>query len=147
MKSRRTRLGLVTATFVAVVASILAPTWAWARYNGAGAETNIIATHIMVPPGEPSCGTISLLSVHLSWAASTDPIAFTAYEVAKATVSGGPYTVVGTFPTNVFSDTVTTGGGTDTYWVVRTVYHNWRGTSPERHISSVAGLGLVALCL
>ncbi len=142
MAPRTWRTGwLLTAAAVVVVAGILAPAAAWARYGSAGAETNTFATHVLLAPGEPSCGAISLFSVPLSWTAPTDASFVSSYDIGTATTSGGPYTYVNVGTAR--STSVEAGLG-NYYYVVRTEDHLWRGAnSAERH---VLGVGLVATC-
>jgi hypothetical protein len=49
-----------------LVASILTPTWAWARYGSSGLRTNIFASEVMAPVTSFACSAIGL-AVHLTW--------------------------------------------------------------------------------
>lgn len=143
MTSRRGRMRLAMASTVVLV-SLVMPSLAWARYGSTGAETNIFATRVFVAPGEPSCGAINLLAVTFSWTAPSDAAFISSYDFGKGSASGGPYTY-----TNVPSgrSITTTVSGSGAYVVVRSVRDSWKGVdSAERHVTSVGGLGVIALC-
>lgn len=136
---------VLLATTVVVLASILAtPMKAWARSGVEGAETNIFATHILGAPPTSSCSGLAILSISLSWTAPSDASYVLGYEVGSSTSSGGPYSY-GANLGNVFSTTVSILTGT-TYLVVRSVNHNWFGstTSPQR--KAIGVLTLLATC-
>jgi hypothetical protein len=140
-RARRT-IGLVVATVVVAV-GVLSPPWAWARFGTKGAETNTFATHVLGTPPASSCGGLGILSVTLSWTAPADAAYVLSYELGQSSTSGGPYsyTNVG----NVLTKTLSISSG-NTYFVVRTVNHNWvgSGVSPERHVVGI--LFLAATC-
>ena len=139
MARQRHRLTLVTALAV-VMTSVALPSLAWAHYRPSGSGSTTFSTHVLLVDAQPTCPTISVLTVTLTWAAPTDAAYVTSYEVGKSSSSGGPYTYssAGTGPsTNVV---VVLG---DFYFVIRSLNHNWQGpSSPERHVHAV----LVASC-
>jgi len=138
--TRRQRIGIV-ATVLVVVASLVTPTVAWARFRSAGSETNAFATHVLGTPGRPGCSGLGVLTVTLSWAAASNPSYVLSYELGEDSSSGGPYSYsnVG----NVTSVTMGISLGTH-YYVVRAVNHNWRG--PDSLERRVNGLVVVATC-
>jgi hypothetical protein len=138
MNRQRTFWGLTAAL---VVASLVVPTLAWAKYKATGAETNTFVTHVMTTtsqrPGQPSCGNINVLAVPLSWAAPTDTSFVTGYEIGKSNSPGGPYT-----PYTFVAGTSTTVNVllSDQYYVVHAMNHQYRGLdSVERHVSVFLG--------
>ncbi len=138
---RRRTIGSLTATAV-VVASIVMPAAAWARYRTNGSETNTFATHVLLAPGRPSCGGLGILSGTLSWTAPTDVAFATSFELGESATSGGAYTY--TDVGLVTSKTLSISSGHH-YYVVRTVNHQWSGApSPERDVLGI--LGLAATC-
>lgn len=139
--TRLRRLGFVAAALV-VTASLVTPTLAWAKYRGAGVETNTFATHVLLAPGRPSCSGLGVLSVTLSWSAPSDSAYALSYELGESGSSGGSYSYsnVG----NVTSVSIGVSNGSH-FYVVRTVNHNWRGIpSVERQVNGV--LFLAANC-
>ena len=139
--TRFRRLGFVAAALV-VTASLVTPTVAWAKYRGAGAETNTFATHVLLAPGRPTCAVLGILSIRLTWTAPSDSSFVDGYQLGVATSSGGTYSY-----TNVgLVLTTTVGIGLGDFWyVVRSMDSLWRGAvSLERKVN---GLGIVATCL
>jgi len=119
-----------------VVVSLVMPTLAWAKYRAVGVETNTFLTHVMTTtsqrPGRPTCGSISVLSVPLSWSAPSDTTFVTGYEVSRSNSTGGPYT-----PYTVVTGTSTTVTALlfDQFYVVSAMNHQWRGLpSAERRV-------------
>jgi hypothetical protein len=94
-----------------------------ARLTDAAAPTLSVTTDTLDPPTSLSAtgGAVALLS----WTATVDTYA-TGYDVLRGSVSGGPYSVVGSVTPRT---TVTTGdtppaSGT-WYYVVRSVFQSW----------------------
>jgi hypothetical protein len=127
------RLGLVTAAAVVVVTSILAPTWAWARYNVtgvAGGETNTFQTVILATPTIPTCSGLGIASstVTFSWTVSV-PTKIVSYAIDQSSSLNGTYTA---FVANTNSTATSYGPftipGSAAYYKIRALNHSW--TSP-----------------
>jgi subtilisin-like proprotein convertase family protein len=81
------------------------------------AQASAVTPPLPVPPGNVVATALTPTRVSVTW----DPVAgATAYEVWRATVSGGPYVKKGTVPGTSFTDTAA-ASGTTYYYVVRTV--------------------------
>ncbi len=107
---------------ILVAAGGLAPV-SLARFTDAAALTLSVATDTLDPPtGLAATGGTSAA---LSWTATADAYA-TGYDVLRGTVSGGPYSVVGSVsPRTVVAttDAPTTSG--TYYYVLRSVFQSW----------------------
>ncbi|NJP88308.1 oxidoreductase [Nonomuraea sp. FMUSA5-5] len=69
-------------------------------------------------PGLPSASGTTATSTTLTWAASTDDVGVTGYDVLRATgASGGSFTQAGTSATTTYTDTGLTAGTTYRYQV------------------------------
>ena len=122
--SRRHRLltlGLTLALAPAVVGA--APGVSLARLTDAATTTEALATDTLNPP--TSLAAVGGVSAALAWTATTSAYA-TGYEVRRATVSGGPYSLVTTVTprTTVAATDILTASGTY-YYVVRSYFQNW----------------------
>lgn len=137
---RRRRMGFVAGALI-VVASLVMPTLAWAKYRVAGSETNVFATHVLVPPARPTCSGLGVLSVTLNWIAPSDSTYFTSYELGRSTTSGSGYVWTNMALATSANPVIQNG---NQYFVVRTVNQLWRGVSPEQRVNSV--LNLVVTC-
>jgi fibronectin type 3 domain-containing protein len=98
--------------------------------NAAGESANstqVSATPEPPPPAAPTnlMATPDNAIVTLTWTASTDA---SSYNVKRGTVSGGPYTQIGTATTTSYTDTTVTNG-TAYYYVVSAV--DASGESPN----------------
>lgn len=101
-----------------------------AIWTNAKTDSGTFRAHTLVAPTTLSAtgGT----SANLSWPITSDPSA-TGYTVYRATVSGGPYVLVGTVAsrtTLTFTDTPPASG--TYYYVVRSTYAGWESlNSPQ----------------
>jgi chitodextrinase len=69
-------------------------------------------------PGTPTSSGTTGAATTLTWTASTDNMHVTGYDIYRAPgASGGTFTLVGTSPTNTFTDTGLTAGATYSYQV------------------------------
>lgn len=81
-------------------------------YGGGGGGDNQPPT----TPGTPTASGVTSSSVTLNWAASTDNVGVTGYQVFRATgTTGGTFTQVGSPATNTFTDTGLSGSTTYRY--------------------------------
>jgi fibronectin type 3 domain-containing protein len=105
------------------------------RLTATGSSGNNVDSLILTLNGAQSPGTPTGLAADagntqatLSWAASPGA---TGYSVKRATVSGGPYTEVGTPSGTTFTNTGLTAGTTYYYVVAAAVSGSWSGNSTE----------------
>ena len=139
MAKRGQRLALATMLAVVIV-SIAMPSLAWAHYGSSGSGSTAITTHVLLADAQPTCPSINVLTVTLSWTAPADASKVISYEVGKSSTSGSGY-VYSSAGTGLSTSVVVVLG--DFYFVIRSVNHLWRGPpSPERHVTAL----LVASC-
>jgi hypothetical protein len=106
-----------------------------ARLTDAAAPTLSVTTDTLDPPTSltASGGT----SASLSWTATVDTYA-TGYDVLRGSVSGGPYSVVGSVAPRT---TVTTGDTPPTsgtwYYVLRSVFQSWTSVNSNQASAAV----------
>ncbi len=82
-------------------------------------------------------------SASLTWVATSDTYA-SGYELQRATVSGGPYTVVSTItPRSMVSATDAPGSNGTYFYVLRSVFQNWRSVDSNQ-ASAVISLGPIS---
>jgi hypothetical protein len=137
--TRLRKLGFVAAALV-VTASLVTPTLAWAKYRAAASETNVFATHVLLAPGTPTCGVISLLTVTLSWTPPSDSAYVDTYEVGYGPSAVGPFANFISAGTNTFK-IISIPGFSTRYYVVHTTNDSWTGAnSGSRRVDSLVAL-------
>ena len=136
-------VAVVGANVTSYQAAGLSPSTAYSfrvrAYNGAGtsaysntASATTQAGTVQVPAAPTSVtATAGNAQVALSWAASSGA---TSYNVKRATVSGGPYTTVGTAATTSFSNTGLTNG--TTYFYVVTALNSAGESASSAQVSA-----------
>ena len=111
------RLAALAGGISVMLASASAAGAGWS--GGASAGPQSIASGSLAAPGTPSptvnCVQSVSISVALSWPAAASA---TSYDVMRATVSGGPYALVGSSGTTAYSDTTVVQQRTYYYVVV-----------------------------
>ena len=123
---------LAIAAAVVLVSTVLGASAepSLARLTDAATSTQAISTETLDPPtGLAATGgtTAALL-----WLATTDTYA-TGYEIQRATVSGGPYSVVSTVtPQTAVSTTDAPSVGGTYYYVVRSYFQNWTSVNSNQ---------------
>jgi hypothetical protein len=145
----------VAALAVAMAVWLEPATGAWATFRATAARTTTVSAHGMATPAQPTCSGLGVLSVHLSWPATSDAsqadvygsgfLAAT-YEVGRSATDGGPYTFVSVGTSTSYDPALSAG---DTYFVVRTTKHSWHSVnSLQRKVAvvSVLFIGLLASC-
>jgi hypothetical protein len=106
-----------------------------AAVNGGGTVDNQAPT----VPGQPNASNVTSSSASLSWAASSDNVGVTSYEVLRATGGGAP-TVVGTPAGTSFNATGLAPNTTYTFTVrARDAAGNTSGSSPGRTVTTQSG--------
>ena len=128
--------GLVAAIVVCLIA-LTTTDPAAAQWSGTTALFNAPSqSQTLAPPTSLSASTGCVLvvlipRVTLTWTASTST--FTAsYDILRSTVSGGPYTQVGSAAgaaTTTFTDSASLGLNITYFYVVRARLTNWVSTS------------------
>jgi endoglucanase len=111
------------------------------RYSGSGPDTAAPTV-----PGQPAASNVTATGATLTWAASTDNVGVTGYDVLRATGSGAA-TVVGTATGTTFQATGLTGSTTYTFTVrARDAAGNTSASSPGRTITTPPGGGTGGAC-
>lgn len=104
-------------------------------YGGGGGDTEPPTT-----PGTPTASAVTSNSVTLTWAASTDNVGVTGYEVYRATDSA--FTLVGTTAATTFTNTGLTPSTTYRYQVrARDAVPNFSANSGAATVTTAAGGG------
>ncbi|HZC33091.1 MAG TPA: hypothetical protein VE640_07370 [Candidatus Bathyarchaeia archaeon] len=94
-----------------------------ARLTDAATTTKALTTDTLNPP--TSLAAIGGVSAALTWTATTSTYA-TGYEMRRATVSGGPYSLVTTVtPRTIVAATDTPAASGTYYYVLRSDFQNW----------------------
>lgn len=151
-RAARPRLRLFAAVLLAVLFTAGTVTQAWATFKTNTAGTSTLSAHGMVPPSQPSCGSLGLASVRLSWPAPSDAsqadvygsgFLVAGYEVGKSSSSNGPFTYVNNGTSTSYSASTLLAG--DTYFVVRSYKQSWRSANSPVRLVHVT-LGLLTTC-
>lgn len=124
---------------IAAIAVLVAPAEAsLARMNDSATATASVGTDTLDPP--TSLAATGGANAALTWTASVDSYA-SGYDLQRATVSGGPYTVVASItPRTVVSTTDTPPANGTYYYVVRSVFQNWTSVNSNQ-VSAAVTLG------
>jgi hypothetical protein len=128
MTARRLGLAAVILLVPTMLGASAEPSLA--RLTDAAASTKAISTDTLDPPtGLAATGGTTAA---LSWTATTDAYA-TGYEVQRATVSGGPYSVVSTVtPRTVTSTTDAPSVSGTYYYVLRSSFQSWTSVNSNQ---------------
>jgi hypothetical protein len=109
-----------------------------AAVNGGGGGNDTQAPSV---PGQPAASNVTSSSVNLTWAASTDNVGVTGYDVLRST-GGGAATVVGTTSGTSFAATGLSGNTTYTFSVrARDAAGNTSAASAGRTVTTPSGGG------
>lgn len=101
-----------------------------ARLTDAATSIKAISTDTLDPP--TGLAAIGGTTAALSWTATTDSYA-TGYEVQRATVSGGPYSVVSTVtPRTVVSTSDAPSVSGTYYYVLRSYFQSWTSVNSNQ---------------
>jgi len=122
MSRRRARLiGLSLVLLASIVGAT--PDTSLARLTDSAVSTKALGTDTLDPP--TGLSAIGGTSAALSWTATVDTYA-AGYDVRRATVSGGPYSVVSSVtPRTTVSTTDTPAASGTYYYVLRSTFQNW----------------------
>lgn len=136
---------VVAAVTIVTGTVLVSSTSAWAGLGDSATSTINLSTGVLTPPlaltANPGTCSFAGDKTVLSWTASTSSWA-SGYEIARSTVSGGPYTVIATV-TGVATTTYTDSPpafSTTYYYAVRATKHAWRSidaTASRRTKSSL----------
>jgi hypothetical protein len=106
-----------------------------ARLTDSDSSTLSASTDTLDPP--TSLAATGGASASLTWLATPDLYA-TGYEVQRATVTGGPYTVVATVTPRTTLATTDTPAANGTYfYVLRSAYQSWRSVNSNQASATV----------
>ena len=136
MARRHRRLAVVATVLVALLA--VPGHVSLARLTDSATTTHGIATDTLDPP--TSLAATGGGWATLSWTPSVDTYP-TGYQIQRATVSGGPYTVVSTVTPQTATTTndIPPANGTY-YYVLRSVFQNWTSVNTGQ-VSAAVVLG------
>jgi chitodextrinase len=108
------------------------------RYGGGGGGNDVTPPSV---PGQPAATDVTATGATLTWAASTDNVGVTSYDVLRA-AGGGSSTVVGTVSGTTYQATGLTANSTYTFTVrARDAAGNTSGPSPGRSVTTPPGGG------
>lgn len=132
----RRRVGLAAvAVLVPALLGIGAPI-SLARLTDAATSTKAITTDTLDPP--TTLGATGGTSASLTWTATTDTYA-TGYELSRATVSGGPYSLVSTVtPRTTVATTDSPASSGTYYYVLQSVFQNWRSVNSNQASATIS---------
>jgi hypothetical protein len=123
MPRRYRLLGLVLALSLAPTIVAAGPATSLARLTDSAVSTQAMTTDTLAPPTGLTAS--SGASAGLAWTITNDAYA-TGYEVHRATVSGGPYSQVGTVTPRAATSTTDTPATSGTYYyVLKSYFQNW----------------------
>jgi hypothetical protein len=126
----RRRFGVAAVTVLVPV--LLASTTAvsLARLTDMAASTKAISTDTLDPP--TTLAATGGATASLTWTATTDTYA-TGYDLQRATVSGGPYSVVAAIaPRTIVATTNAPGSSGIYYYVLRSVFQSWTSVNSNQ---------------
>ena len=134
--NRRRRL--VAAAIAAVLVPVLLGTStvvSLARLTDAASSTKAISTDTLDPA--TALAATGGSTVALTWTATTDTYA-TGYDVQRAIISGGPYSVVATItPRTTVATTDAPGSNGTYYYVLRSVFQSWTSVNSNQASATV----------
>jgi len=127
-RHRLLTLGLALALAPAIVGA--APARSLARLTDAATSTQAISTDTLDPP--TALSATGGASVSLAWTPTVDAYA-TGYEIHRASVSGGPYSLITTVtPRSASSATDAPSSSGTWYYVLRSYFQNWRSVNSNQ---------------
>lgn len=141
--TRRRRLGLVAVAVLvpAFLCASVSASVSLARLTDTAASTRAVSTDTLDPP--TTLAATGGASAALTWVITPDTYA-TGYELERATVTGGPYTVVSSVTPRTTASTSDSPASNGTYfYVLRSVFQNWRSVDSNQ-ASAVITLGPTA---
>lgn len=133
--ARRRILGLIAA--IALVAALVGVSAkaSLARLTDSDTSTGAFATDTLDPP--TTLAATGGASTSLTWLATPDLYA-AGYELRRATVTGGPYTLVSTItPRSTVATTDTPPSNGTYYYVLRSVFKSWTSVDSNQASASV----------
>jgi hypothetical protein len=131
------RRALLTAVLVVALSPLVAgngvgegPDMSLARLLDTATTTRSITTDTLDPP--TSLAAVGGLTAALSWTATVDTYA-TGYQIQRATVSGGPYSLVSTVtPRTIVSTTDTPVASGTYYYVLQSSFQSWTSATSNQ---------------
>jgi hypothetical protein len=133
----RRRLLLTVAAITVLVPGLLGPqaSASLARLTNADSSAKALSTDTLDPPTTLAATGGAMAS--LTWGVTPDTYA-SGYELRRATVSGGPYTVVSTITPRTTVATTNAPGASGTYhYVLRSMFQNWRSVDSNQASATI----------
>lgn len=135
MARRRPGSKLLAIVALVVLLLLLPGEASLARLTDAASTSQSLATDTLDPP--TSLAATGGSSVVLTWTATVDTYA-SGYDLRRATVSGGPYSVVASISPRTTVTATDTPAGTGTYYyVLRSVFQNWTSADSNEASATV----------
>lgn len=107
-----------------------------ARLTNADSSGKALSTDTLDPP--TSLAATGGTSASLTWVATPDTYA-SGYELRRATVTGGPYTVVATItPRTTVATTDAPGANGTYYYALRSTFQNWLSVNSNEAVATIA---------
>lgn len=134
MRSHR-RIGLAAVAVLVPALLGASSITTLARLTDADTSSKAIATDTLDPP--TTLAATGGSSASLTWTATTDTYA-SGYEVRRATVSGGPYSLITTVtPRTTVATTDAPGSNGTYYYVLRSAFQNWRSVNSNQASATI----------
>lgn len=134
MRPRR-RIGLVAVAVLVPALLGASSVTTLARLTDTDSSSKAISTDTLDPP--TSLAATGGSSASLTWTATTDTYA-SGYEVRRATVSGGPYSLITTVtPRTTVATTDAPGSNGTYYYVLRSAFQNWRSVNSNQASATI----------
>ena len=132
----RRRLSLAVAVILVPVLLGSTTGISLARLTDVAKSTKAISTDTLDPP--TSLAATGGTTASLTWTATVDAYA-SGYEVRRATVSGGPYSLVTTVtPRTTVATTDAPGSSGTYYYVLRSYFQNWTSANSNQASATIA---------
>jgi hypothetical protein len=133
MRARHRRLAVLATALVGLLA---APGQvSLARLTASATVTESVTTDTLDPP--TSLAATGGANASLTWSATPDTYA-TGYELQRATVSGGPYSVIASItPRTTVATTDTPASNGTYYYVLRSVFQSWTSVNSNQASATI----------
>ena len=131
----RRRFGVAAVTVLVPVLFASTTAVSLARLTDTATSTKAISTDTLDPP--TTLAATGGATASLTWTATTDTYA-TGNDLQRATVSGGPYSVVATItPRTTVATTDAPGSNGTYYYVLRSVFQSWTSVNGNQAAATI----------